>query len=327
MPPSSSSPYDRARRLAPALLSIVVALPAREAAAQTGSGTVAIDFIRYSGPIALTDPQNVNDPLRWSPYGTVNGQRLGMDTHYPVSRNPNGQVLLEEVRGSTSFLPPFSPTASGPRSVSLVEHQCCGQPAEEENLISFTARPFTNVAKGQDFVLGTLTFKNGIWFGNDDPGVDRKTYLEFRIRTTSPNGPAFNQSIFGNIVMKVHAIDRSLCNTQAGREAEADWVYISGVTSNVLQPPSAFRVYDSYCLPPGYTNVGSVDLVGQFNSLDIVGFTNPQGGFLTSSTVALPTPQAPPPPVTTPEPATWALLGGGLAALEVCRRRPRLIVT
>jgi hypothetical protein len=35
----------------------------------------------------------------------------------------------------------------------------------EENIISFNPRTFSNVATGQDFVLGTLTFKNGGWNG------------------------------------------------------------------------------------------------------------------------------------------------------------------
>jgi hypothetical protein len=307
---SSSSPWVRARRVVPALLAIAVVLHAHPAAAQTGSGTVSFGFIRFGGPIALADPTNVNNPATWSPYGTVNGVTPGMDYHYPVGAG------IEEVHGSRNFFVPGS-TPTGTRNVSLVEHPCCGQPAAEENLFSFAPRPFTNVAVGQSFVLGTLTFKNGVWFGNDTPGIDRKTHLEFRAVTTSSSGAQFNQTLFGTVTMTVHAIDRSLCTTQAGRDAEADWITVDGATSSIT---GAFRVYDDYCRPPGFTNVGSVDIVARFNSLDLVGFANPQGGFVTTSMVALPTPA---PQATVPEPATWALVSGGLAGLAVLGRRRR----
>ena len=49
-------------RLVPTLLAVVVALHAHTAGAQTGSGTVSFKFVRFSGPVALADAADVNDP-------------------------------------------------------------------------------------------------------------------------------------------------------------------------------------------------------------------------------------------------------------------------
>ncbi len=53
-------------------------------------------------------------------------------------------------------------------------------------------------------------------------------------------------------------------------------------------------------------SVGTVDLIGRFGSLELLGFSNPRGGFLVDS------PLDPPPSHVVPEPSSLLLVGIGL---------------
>jgi hypothetical protein len=69
-------------------------------------------------------------------------------------------------------------------------------------------------------------------------------------------------------------------------------------------------------------NVGTADLVAQFNSLEIKGFENASGGgFLNPSITAELTP--PSGTSVVPEPSTYALFATGLVGLFAVRRRRR----
>jgi hypothetical protein len=109
----------------------------------------------------------------------------------------------------------------------------------------------------------------------------------------------------------------------AGQQAAADWVTIFDPDTN--RTLNSFRVYDRNQTPAGFTNVGSVDLIGAFGSLNIIGFANPQGGFITPDNNPLP--PVPPggggDPPAVPEPASWALFiaGFGLTGAMLRRRR------
>ena len=80
--------------------------------------------------------------------------------------------------GFTTFLGPMAITdaahvttfPSGTSTTTLTNHSFGSLPSD--NLFSFVSRPFTDVALGQDFVLG--------------------------ITTVSPNGPKFNQTLEGH---------------------------------------------------------------------------------------------------------------------------------
>jgi hypothetical protein len=215
---------------------------------------------------------------------------------------------------------PFAPFPPAAPTTSVVLRYTALAPGDAaENIISFAPRPFTNVALGQDFVLGTLTFQNGAWTGGGDtPAFNIPSNLDFRITTTSPDGPAFNQTITGTVKLVVNQVDPNLFpyTDPANQNAEADWVYIDSPA--VVGSMGSFRVYDrGNAAPPGFTNIGSVDVIARFNSLDLVGLANPRGGFVSGSVVPLPTVPA----VAAPEPGTWALLATGLATLGGWSRR------
>jgi hypothetical protein len=293
---------SRARTFSLALAMLTahaVSFGATRAAAQTGSGSVSFTFTNFVGPFA--SGVNASNPADASQYG-LTGTVNGVTPSYVSYNGGTGR----EVVGQAAIAP-------GTTAVTL-QAQVFNTP----NVFSFVTRPFTNVALGQDFVLGTLTFENGAWFGaiNSYPtGVDPITHLGFQITTTSPNGPAFNQTIAGWISMHVYVSSGADPNTLVGQNAQADWLTIE--SSAAVSSLGAFRVYEECCRPAGFSTVGSVDLIARFNSLDLVGFANPRGGFVTASVDPLPNGAT----VTTPEPATLVLVAAGLAACVAVRRR------
>jgi hypothetical protein len=273
----------------------------------TGSGTVSWRFTSFSGPFS-----NFNDSFPGFSFG-------GLLNGTPIAP-PSSTRSFADVASTSGFNVGSVPIAGSPSSVTLV-YDLPGI-SGFENVIAFAPADFSDVPLGRDFVLGTLTFTNGGWFGGGNiAGLNTPTVLGFELTTSSSDGPAFNQTIIGSIVMTVNAPDPNDLSTLAGQQAEADWISLT--SSAAINPFPAFRVYDSCCKPPGATNTGSVQLLARFNSLDLVGFTNPTGGgFLTTSNDPLP-PVPPRPPQPVPEPAALALLLAGLGALGAVSRRRR----
>jgi hypothetical protein len=269
---------------------------------------VEIRFNSFFGPARLSGPSG---PILT---GTVNGATPGFgppgqsfDTGRGNSTTYDTGLIGASVSGGT-FPLQGTPTTR----VSLLDGEDpAGSPYE--NIFSWAPAAFNNIARGQQFTLGTLTFKNGSWFGGGANGAsDVPTVLGFRV-TTFSSDPAFQQSRSLQLVHTVHAPTIGFPATLAGQDLAADWVTLRD-NENGLNL-GTFRVYDFNLTPAGSSNTGSIDLVGRFGSLVIDGFANPVGGFLTADDGPLP------PPI--PEPSTWALLIGGLGAMGVMIRRRR----
>ncbi len=75
------------------------------------------------------------------------------------------------------------------------------------NVISFKPADFSNVTLGQTFVLGTLSYQNGFWYGaGESAPYNTPVELGFRIQTVSNDGPAFNQTLVSGLRNMIHAV-------------------------------------------------------------------------------------------------------------------------
>jgi len=310
--PQNNHVGHRARKLALALALAALLGPSTLHAQYVGSGSVSFSFWRFRGPAYQwnIDP-NQNFPLQ----GLVNNavpSTFEQVVNCPVA-NPNCRLAVysEALTGSSvSFRYDAPSTPSG---------------SVRENVVSFTPNAFNNVPLGRDFVLGSLQYQNGAWFGGGDPGFGNiPTFLDFVITTTATSGgDRFNQTFSGTIVMVTNNPQPEDCSTLAGQQAQADYLYLLPSTSSVIlgggNSTNSLRVFDNLCGPNG-TNVGTADLVAHFNSLEIKGFENPSGdGYVNPSITGELTP--PSGTSVVPEPSTYALFATGLVGLFAVRRR------
>jgi len=140
------------------------------------------------------------------------------------------------------------------------------------NQLSFTPFNFTDQPKGQDFVAGLLYYRNGtIFLGTQIDGVD------LIINTTSSDLD-FTQTL----PLKI-----TIVNTPnvADPIASADFIYFTD-----FPDLGSFRVLEG--------EETYVEVITQFNSLDLVGFGavgDPLKGFLSPSTGPNPFPAVPEP--------------------------------
>jgi hypothetical protein len=311
--PQNKHRGHRARQLALALALAALLGPSTLHAQDVGSGSVSFSFTQFRGPAYQwnTNPSS-NFPIQ----GLVNGASPStFDRVVTCSRpdtDPNCRLTL------------YSEALTG-NSVSMrYDRTFTGAGTIFENLVSFTPNAFNNVPLGQDFVLGSLLYQNGAWFGAGDPGGGTiPTFLDFVITTTATSGGTpFNQMFYGTIELVTNNPSPEDCSTLAGQQAQADYLYISSASSIILGGPAtnSLRVYDNFCGPT--TNVGTTDLVAQFNSLEVKGFENASGGGFVNPSI---TQELTPPSGTSvvPEPSTYALFATGLVGLFAVRRRRR----
>lgn len=300
----------------PALIAGLAALAlSAPALAVTGSGTTEFRFTSFAGAYGFegvfTQSGTVNG-VTPTAFGSPSPSGFGVD--YSI-----GTV------GATTSGGTFPLTGTPTTTVTLIDVPGLSAP-EMHTVFTWTPASFTNVAVGDIFRLGTLSFQNGAWYGAGatfDQNVT--TRLGFRVNTFSSSGPVFNQQRRLTLIHTVNAPANNDTSTLGGMQAAADWVTIfdpeRGVTLN------SFRVFDLNQTPPGETNFGSVDLMGRFGSLDIIGFANPQGGFITENNLPLPTVPLQDGGggggIRVPEPDTWALLITGFGLVGTAARRRR----
>lgn len=167
------------------------------------------------------------------------------------------------------------------------------------NLIRFdSSGPQDVVALGQSFLWGSLTFSNGIWFSGPTMTVT------FRSSSIDPffDGVTWDDTWLFTITSNLPAISPS-------PEARADYIHFANRPD--LGSIRAYELNDS----PTAGNTVTVDVYGEFNSLDLLRFANARGaGFIDPSIDLEPTPK----PV--PEPDAWALLIVGMAFVRFVTR-------
>lgn len=192
-------------------------------------------------------------------------------------------------------------TGIGPASVSLgggnqVEfwNSSFGVDATH-NFISFVSSGMNEVELGDKFLVGTITYTNGIWF--TDP--------EFAVTfSASSSDPGFVQSFSSTVHLTITTNQTTNTASQ-----NADFIYLTGLPSL-----GSVRAYE---LNSGLGNTVTAELYAKISSLDLIEFANATGGGFLDPGIAL----QPTPPTEVPEPATLALLSLGLAGLRQIRRR------
>ena len=157
----------------------------------------------------------------------------------------------------------------------------------------FTPAPFTSVAQGVTFVLGTLRYFNGtVGTGTEI------TSVVLRIVSSSSTPELNNQQLL--LPFNIYQTP----NGGVDPIVDADFLYFS----NAVQFGS-FRVLEG--------NFATVQLLGRFGSLDNDGFGNVVSGTSGSSGFFLASLEP------LPEPATLVYVATGLALVGLTRRRPR----
>ncbi|NCR02202.1 MAG: PEP-CTERM sorting domain-containing protein [Microcystis aeruginosa L211-101] len=141
------------------------------------------------------------------------------------------------------------------------------------NQLSFIPSDFTDQPKGQDFVAGRLYYRNGTIFGGT--GING---VDLIINTTSSD-PDFTQTL----PLKITIVNTP--NVADDPIASADFIYFTD-----FPDLGSFRVLEG--------EETYVEVITQFNSLDLVGFGavgDPLKGFLSPSTGPDPFPAVPEP--------------------------------
>jgi hypothetical protein len=173
-----------------------------------------------------------------------------------------------------------------------------------ENAVSFTPGPEVDVAAAGDrFLLGTLTYENGVW-SSSLLGTTFDVVL-----TTHSSNPPFDGQIFSD-TLQLAITPNSTTNTPG---QNADSVYF--LNNVIIGSLSAFELNNYPLSPPAdpstQTNIVSAELWGFMGSLHLDSFRNVTGGGFLQT------------PTQVPEPESWSLFAAGLAALAFLQRRRR----
>jgi hypothetical protein len=219
--------------------------------------------------------------------GYVGGYNPSLVTYF------NGQNVTASSGCDATSSAPYSATFASTQSISFTS--TLNGTSLGDNLVQFTPSSPQDVGGlFQQFLLGTITYTNGNWYGST---------ADFALSlTTSSSDPLLNGSVFNGTLHLTITPNDLLHNTP---QQNADCLSFTGFSN--IQP---FCVYESVDSPTG-TNTGSVQLYGMIDALVPTQFSNATGGGFVGSGA------------TTPEPMSVFLTGAGLALFAFARRRAR----
>ena len=177
-------------------------------------------------------------------------------------------------------------------------------PDSAPSFFKFDGTSFENVQVGQTFVLGTLSYKNGLGFIG---GHTSELAVSSSSSTTTPFD--FNQILTEQIRLDITynflLVDGVIFD--ATPEQQADILYFPN------RPElGSFRIYEN--------STGTVEVLGRFGSLELAGFGNAiSGGFVDPTIDPIPTAPA----VSVPEPSSILsfLALGTLGAASTLKRK------
>lgn len=186
-------------------------------------------------------------------------------------------------------------TFSSTPSVEFSQRQFFETTDNLRNLISFApAGPQEVAAPGTRFLLGILTYENGIWNGHAS--------LHLTLTTVSTN-PLLNGHTLDTI------LQLRLTSNVGSFGQNADYIYFPSYPDT-----GSLRAYELFDSPTG-TNASTAELWGIIGSLIPTDFANPQGGGFVSGSVT------DDPGSSVPEPGTCLLTGVALVGLLRSRSR------
>ncbi len=198
------------------------------------------------------------------------------------------------------------------QTVDFYNLQFTGGPQNTPNELQFTpAAPQTVHVSGPvtPYLLGTVTFENGIWSGDADFG--------FQLTTHSDDAPLNNQT--NDVIIRMRLTPNDFVNQTDMQNADFLEVINPATDQPLVNPMTGLPLLTLRVdeLQDG-NNIGSAQLMGVIDDFFLTDFANPSGGAFLSSSHDLN-------PSAAPEPSYVLLLGGALAGMTIRIRRRKAI--